>query len=118
MTIIATAGRCLNKAVAPVVKKLARWPSAPGRLGMAVVHYQGHRSGRDFSLVVGFRRTDRGLVIKVEMPEQKRWWRNFTERHPMVIEVAGERRTGSALATREARGQVQVLVDLVDSQNE
>lgn len=115
MTIVATTGRCVNKAAIPVVKKFSRWPSAPGRFGWAVVYYQGHRSGRHFSLVVAFRRTDRGLVIKVEMPEQKRWWRNFARRRPMIIETAGEQRSGDGLATRDARGRVHVLVDLAAS---
>lgn len=118
MTIVATTGRCVNKAVTPVVKKFGRLPSASGRRGLAVVHYQGHRSGRHFSLVAAFRRTDRGLAITVELPEQKRWWRNFTERRPLVIEVAGEQRTGYALASRDGRGPVHVLVDLVADQNE
>lgn len=113
MTAVTTAGRWFNKAAMPLVKKFSHWPSDTGRFGMAVVSYQGHRSGRHFSLVVGFHRTDSGVIIKVAMPSQKRWWRNFhNQRRPAVIEVAGKQHAGQALATRDGQGHVHVHVHL------
>lgn len=112
MTAVATAGRYVNKVATPLVKKFSRWPATTGRFGMAVVSYQGSRSGKHFSLVVGFYRSDDGITIKVEMPDQKRWWRNFQhQRRPLVVEVAGEQYAGHALAVRDDGGRVQVHVD-------
>lgn len=113
MTTVTTAGRCANRVAMPLVKKFSRWPSVTGRFGMAVVSYQGHRSGRHFSLVVVFHRTDNGIVIKVEIPDQKRWWRNFQyQRRPAMIEIAGKHHAGHALATRDDHGHVHVHIDL------
>lgn len=113
MTAVTVAGRWFNKGATPLVKTFSRWPTATGRFGMGIVSYPGRRSGRWFSLVVGFKRTDHGVVIKVEIPDKKRWWRNFTDqRRPAVIEVAGTRHPGQALATRDEQGRVHVHLDL------
>ncbi|MBA8827643.1 hypothetical protein FHX42_005061 [Saccharopolyspora lacisalsi] len=112
MTTVTTAGRWVNKIAMPLVRKFSRWPSTTGRLGMAVLSYRGHRSGRHFSLVVGFHRTSDGIVIKVQLPDRKRWWRNFRhQRRAATLEVAGEQRTGDALATRDDQGHVHVHID-------
>lgn len=112
MTALATAGHWFNKVAKPLVTKFARWPAATGRFGMGVVSYPGRRSGRWFTLVVGFVRTDSGVEIKVELPDQKRWWRNFRDqRRPAVLEVAGEQHHGHALATRDEQGRVRVHLD-------
>lgn len=112
MTAITTAGRWFNKAAMPLVKKFGRWPASSGGFGMGVVVYRGRRSGRWFSLVVGFRRTGGGAVVKVELPDQKRWWRNFQgQRQPATLEVAGEQYPGQALASRDEHGDVRVHID-------
>lgn len=113
MPTVATAGRCTNKVALPLVRKFSRWPSVTGRFGMAVVSYQGGQSGRHFSLVVGFYRSDNGITIRVEMADRKRWWRNFQgHSHPVMLEIAGKQHTGNGRATRNEQGQVHVHVDL------
>ena len=113
MSVVTTAGRWFNKAAMPLVRRFSRWPAASGRFGFAVVAYPGRRSGRWFSLVVGFKRTDRGVVIKVELPDQKRWWRNFTDHpRPALLEVAGTQHPGQARTTRDDQGRVHVHLDL------
>ncbi|WP_243793540.1 hypothetical protein [Saccharopolyspora gloriosae] len=111
MGVVSVAGRWVNKAVAPLVARFGKWPDAGGT-SMAIVTYQGRRSGRKFSLVVAIRRTESGATIKVELPDQKRWWRNFQESGPIALEVGGERRTGQARAVRDEGGKVHVHVDL------
>ncbi len=46
------------------------------------------------------------------MPDQKTWWRNFLgEGAPMSIQLE-EKRTGHAVAHRDERGRVEVVLQL------
>lgn len=111
MSIVSAGGRWINKVVAPLVRRFSKWPEA-GRTSMAVVSYAGRRSGREFALVVAIRRTASGATIAVELPDQKRWWRNFRQPGPLTIDIGGDRRTGRAHAVRDDGGKVQVHVEL------
>ena len=80
---------------------------------MAVVTYTGRRSGRRFSIPVGYRESGDDLTIRVELPDRKSWWRNFTGAGgPIEVLLRGVRRTGHAVAHRDARGRVSVRVRL------
>jgi hypothetical protein len=119
LTVVATVGRCVNTVVIPLVQRWSGWPQRVGGRGMGVVSYEGRRTGRPVRLVVGFRRTESGVDIAVEMPDQKRWWRNFTgEGWPAVIEAGGQRHPGHGVATRDSRSGVQVTIKLGDSATE
>lgn len=111
MRLVSTGGWYVNKVVMPLVKKFSRWPQTVGGSGVAVVTYQGRRSGKTVSLVVGFSRTSAGVAILVELPDHKRWWRNFQqEEQPITVEVGGKRHRGHASADRTDNGKV--LVDV------
>ncbi|MCA1193672.1 hypothetical protein [Saccharopolyspora sp. 6V] len=111
MGVVSVAGRWVNKVVAPVVLRCGKWPEN-GRTSMAVVSYSGRKSGREFTLVVAIRRTESGATIAVELPDQKRWWRNFLQPGPLTIDIGGDRRTGRARAVRDDGGKVRIHVEL------
>ncbi|GAB3473302.1 hypothetical protein [Nocardiopsis coralliicola] len=84
----------------------------PVQRRLTVVHYTGRRSGPAFSTPVAFQRTGPTVVIRVAMPERKRWWRNFTGAGgPLTLELDGRRRTGHAVAISD-NGQTSVTVHL------
>jgi hypothetical protein len=77
------------------------------------VSYVGRRSGRSFTLPVGYRRTGATVTIRVALPDQKTWWRNFLgDGAPMTIRLDGSDRTGHAVARRDERGRVTVTLTL------
>ncbi|MEN5073847.1 hypothetical protein ABE437_08520 [Isoptericola cucumis] len=90
-----------------------RW-GGPVRRHLTIVRYTGRRSGRDFAIPVGFRRSGDDVVIGVRMPDAKSWWRNFLgEGAPLSLELDGAEHTGHGVADRDAAGRVTVRVRLV-----
>ncbi|TCK26219.1 hypothetical protein [Pseudonocardia endophytica] len=82
------------------------------RRRFTTVTYTGRRSGRTFSLPVGYHRDGDAVTITVMLPDAKKWWRNFLgEGGPITLDLDGGR-DGHAVARRTARGQVEVAVRL------
>ena len=78
-----------------------------------MVTYTGRRSGRTFSIPVGYTRDGDRVTIRVELAERKNWWRNFTgEGGPLLVRLDGVDREGHAVAARGDRG-VTVSVRLL-----
>jgi hypothetical protein len=81
--------------------------------GLTVVTYTGRRSGKTFSIPVGYRREGDVVRIGVAFPDAKRWWRNFTgDGAPLTVQLDGVDRPGHGLAHRDAKGRVTVTVRL------
>lgn len=104
-------GGAVNRLVQPLVSS-SRWGWLFQRW-MTVVTYTGRRSGRTFSLPVGYRRLGDEVTIPVEMPTHKTWWRNFLGAGaPLTLQLDGTQRTGHAIAHRLESGRVKVIVRL------
>lgn len=115
-----TLGRLLMRAAplfnAPVAA-VANSPRFGGLVNrnIAMLSYTGRRSGRRFSIPVGYRRSADEVVIGVNMPEAKTWWRNFLgEGAPLTLLLDGSERAGHAVATRDQKGRVTVTVRLAN----
>jgi len=105
------------RAVNGVASRLTRVPVLGSlvRRGMIVIRYTGRRSGQTFETPVGYRKVgDDRVVIRVEMPDRKTWWRNFLGEGSSVTLVGldGADRTGHAVAHRDEAGKVSVTVQL------
>jgi hypothetical protein len=109
----------------PHVERLNAWVSglrtSPrwGRLvsrHITLVTYTGRRSGRTFTIPVGYKRSGGIVTIGVRFPDAKTWWRNFHDPGgPITVELDGTGRTGHAVAERDERGRVTVRIDLRES---
>lgn len=89
-----------------------RWRRLVGR-GIAILTYTGRRSGRVFTIPVGYRRTGDKVTIAVNLPSAKTWWRNFLgDGGPLSLRIDGVDQTGHAVAHQDDRGRVRVLIDL------
>ncbi|OBK53261.1 hypothetical protein [Mycobacterium sp. 1081908.1] len=84
------------------------------RRGLIKIRYVGRRSGKTIQTPVGYRRSGDGIVINVMSPDSKTWWRNFLgEGGPItLLNFDGADRTGHALASRDEKGGVKVVVRL------
>jgi hypothetical protein len=79
----------------PVVRAILRSP-AHGLLSgsLAVLEYEGHKSGRTFAIPLRYAETGDGsrLVTVAVDPPRKLWWRAFTEPRTAVVLVRRRRR--------------------------
>lgn len=84
------------------------------RRSMVVIRYTGRRSQQTFETPVNYQRSGNDVVIRVMAPDQKTWWRNFTDGGgPITLtDFDGADRTGHAVAERDDRGRVTVRVHL------
>ena len=77
------------------------------------ITYRGRKSGRTFTLPVGYRRSGNTVTIPVELADRKKWWRNFLgDGGPMTIRLDGVDRSGHAVASRSGRGRAEVVLEL------
>ena len=76
----------LNPAVAWVLRSrlhgLLSW-------GLMLVTVTGRRSGRTYTIPVGYQRDEEAMTVLVSKPSRKQWWRNYRERRPMTVHVGG-----------------------------
>jgi hypothetical protein len=80
---------------------------------LTVITYTGRRTGRTFSIPVGYRREGDVVTIGVRLPEAKTWWRNFLgDGNPISVELDGAGQPGHAVARRDGKGRVKVTVRL------
>jgi hypothetical protein len=80
---------------------------------IAMLTYNGRRSGKQFSIPVAYRRNGDEVVVGVNLPEAKTWWRNFAGNGgPLTLRLDGNEHTGHAVAQRDEQGHVTVQVRL------
>jgi hypothetical protein len=58
------------------------------------LRFAGRRTGRSVVLPVMYAQHADRIVVLVGGPEQKRWWRSFTQPHPVRVWLRGVARTG------------------------
>ncbi|HET9889537.1 MAG TPA: nitroreductase/quinone reductase family protein [Mycobacterium sp.] len=89
-----------------------------GRLinrNITMLTYTGRRSGRTYSIPVAYRRSGGDIVISVNMPDAKTWWRNFLDAGgPLTLRLDEAERSGHAVAKRDEKGAVTVTVRLAE----
>ncbi len=90
-----------------------------GRLinrNITMLTYTGRRTGCTYSIPVAYRRSGGDIVISVNMPEAKTWWRNFLNAGgPLTLRLDDAERAGHAVAKQDEKGAVTVTVRLVDA---
>ena len=102
-----------NRTVNPLVRGLLRSPAhrfLDRRLLLITV--TGRRTGRRFTIPVGYRETEEGAEIAVGWPARKRWWRNLRGGANVVVRLRGEEHDGWAQAHGDERSGVTVSVTL------
>lgn len=83
----------LNDLVAPlnrVVVGLLRSPLHPvASKGLMVLGWSGRKSGRRFTIPVGYQRDGDDIVVLLSKPAEKSWWKNFRTPWPARLHVQG-----------------------------
>lgn len=119
-----TIGRLLMRA-APIINAPVAAVARSRRFGglvnrnITMLSYTGRRSGRRFSIPVAYRRSADAIIINANLPETKTWWRNFLgDGGPLTLQLDGTERAGHAVATRDDKGRVVIVVRLTDSRGQ
>jgi hypothetical protein len=104
----------LNRAVNPLVEWRIRSPLHwPASRRLALIIYTARRSGRPYTIPVGYEMAGVDVTITVGSPDRKMWWRSLTGTGaPVELVVRGQPRTGHAIATRAGdRALVRIALD-------
>jgi deazaflavin-dependent oxidoreductase (nitroreductase family) len=79
--------------------------------GLMLITVTGRKSGRVYTIPVGYHRMDDAVVILVGEAPAKKWWRNYREPGPVELLLRGRRRRGVAEVvppeTAEFRARVE-----------
>jgi hypothetical protein len=103
----------VNRTANPVVRGVLRSPLHRLLSGdLALITVTGRRTGRRHTFPVGYREESGRVLINVEWPERKRWWRNLQDGQEVELLIRGSRRTGQAVARGNERIGVTVEVRL------
>ena len=74
----------------PVMRALLRSPFHRLLSGqILLLTYNGRRSGRQYTLPVGYLRDGDALLVVAQHSELKQWWRNLRDGAPVVVLVRG-----------------------------
>lgn len=100
-----------NRLLVPVLRR-----RVGARLGrrLAVVQYQGRRTGKHRQLVTQYTRDGQIVSIEVGMAERKTWWRNFRTTQPLRLRLAGHDYEAMGHALRDG-SVVHVIADISDT---
>ena len=83
----------LNPVIAGILRSPLHWPLS---IGLLLITWTGRRSGRRFTIPVGYQVHGDELTILISKAREKTWWRNFHESAPVELLLRGRRRTGRA----------------------
>jgi len=64
--------------------------------GLMLITVTGRRSGRRYTIPVGYQRDGDVLHVLVSKARRKQWWRNYREPAPVEVQLRGERWRGTA----------------------
>ncbi len=79
--------------------------------GLLLLTVTGRRSGRRYSIPVGYQRDGGDLVVMVSEARRKQWWRNYYEPGELSVRVRRRERTGRAELVAPGSEEFRELVE-------
>jgi deazaflavin-dependent oxidoreductase (nitroreductase family) len=96
----------------PVIGALLRSPLHPLLSpGLLLLTVTGRRSGRRYTIPVGYQRDGDDLVVMVSEAHTKQWWRNYQEPGPISVRLRGEERAGRAELVAPGSDEFRTLAE-------
>ena len=96
----------------PVIAALLRSPLHPlVSSGVLLLTVTGRRSGRRYSIPVGYQREGNDLIVMVSEARRKQWWRNYRDPAPTSVRLRGRDRTGSAELVKPRSDEFRARAD-------
>ncbi len=85
-----------NPLISGILRSPFHWLLSPGLLLITVT---GRRTGRRYTIPVGYQRDGETLAVMVSEARRKSWWRTYLEPAPVELRLRG----------RELRGEASVV---------
>ena len=82
----------LNPLIAAILGSRVHWPLS---IGLLLLSFTGRKSGKRFTIPVGYQRDGEVLTVLVSEAPKKRWWRNYREAGPVTVRLRGRERSGT-----------------------
>jgi len=79
--------------------------------GLMLVTVTGRRSGRRYTIPVGYQRDGELLHVVVSKARRKQWWRNFRTPAPLEVLLLGERRSAAGCVVDPASERFVTVVE-------
>jgi deazaflavin-dependent oxidoreductase (nitroreductase family) len=98
----------LNPLIAGLLRSPLHFLLSPG---LALLTVTGRRSGRRYSIPVGYQRDGDDLVVMVSEARRKQWWRNYYEPAPIEVRLRGRQHTGRAELVPPGSDRFRELAD-------
>jgi hypothetical protein len=73
--------------------------------GLTLITVTGRRSGRRYTIPVGYLETVDAVVVLVGDAPSKTWWRNYIDPGPIEVRLRGEPRSGRAVVVPQGSEQ-------------
>jgi hypothetical protein len=86
----------LNPLIVGILRSRLHWLLSPGLMAVTVT---GRRTGRRYTIPVGYCQLDDAIVVMTSEARKRNWWRNYLEPRPIELVLRG----------REVRGTAEVL---------
>lgn len=98
----------LNPVVAAMLRSRAHWLLSRG---LTLITVTGRRSGRRYTIPVGYLETSEGVIVLVNDAPSKTWWRNYLDGGPIEVLLRGVGRNGEARALAPGSGEFRRCAD-------
>jgi hypothetical protein len=96
----------------PAVAWLLRSPLSPLLgWGLMLVTVTGRRSGRVYTIPVGYQRDGDAIVVLVSKPSRKQWWRNYRDRRPIDVWLCGRAAHGHAVVVAPGSSAFRAAIE-------
>jgi hypothetical protein len=102
-----------NRTGNPIIRAVLRSPLHPLlSRQLALITVTGRRSGRTFTIPVGYQQDGSRVTVGVGWPQRKRWWRNLRQGGRVGLRLRGRDLHGEAVARGDETSGVTVEIQL------
>lgn len=98
----------LNPLVVAILRSPVHWLVSPGLMGVTIV---GRRTGRTYTIPVGYHDVGDAVIVLVSDGPGRSWWRNFRTSHPAVLTIRGRAVRARGLALDPASEEFRVRAE-------
>ncbi len=96
----------------PAIVWILRSPLHPLlSVGLMLITVTGRRTGRRYTIPVGYQRHEDEITVLISKARRKRWWRNYLERRPVELHVRGRVIHGEARVVPGSSDEFRAAMD-------